>query len=97
MALPEIGFVRLPHIIGDPNAVPPIPAVIPVKKSTWWSGVKTGRFPKPVKLGPNITAWRVEEIRDLIAELAAEEGDFTETNAKAATEQETDEAEEQSA
>jgi prophage regulatory protein len=29
--------------------------------------VKDGRFPKPVKLGPRITAWRVEDIRELIA------------------------------
>jgi hypothetical protein len=29
-------------------------------------GVKDGRFPKAVKLGPRTTVWRVEEIRDLI-------------------------------
>jgi len=64
--LPEIGYLRLPQIIGAPSAEPPIPAVIPVSKSTWWEGVKSGRFPKPVKLGPRITAWRVEDIRALI-------------------------------
>jgi prophage regulatory protein len=64
--LPETGYLRLPQIIGDRSAEPPIPAVIPVSKSTWWEGVKSGRFPKPVKLGPRITAWRVEEIRALI-------------------------------
>ena len=64
--LPEIGYLRLPQIIGNPKAEPPIPALIPVCKSTWWSGVKSGRFPKPIKLGPRITAWRVEAIRDLI-------------------------------
>jgi prophage regulatory protein len=65
--LPETGFVRLSRIIGDPKAEPPIPPIIPVKKSCWWNGVKTGRFPKPVKLGPRVTAWRVEDIRALIA------------------------------
>lgn len=35
---------------------------IPVSKSTWWAGVKTGRYPSPVKLGPRITAWREEDI-----------------------------------
>ena len=64
--LPEIGYLRLPQIIGNAKAEPPIPAVIPVGKSTWWGGVKSGRFPKPVKLGPRITAWRVEDIRALI-------------------------------
>lgn len=65
--LPETGFLRLRSIIGDPKAEPPIPAIIPVKKSCWWAGVAAGRFPKPVKLGPRVTAWRVEDIRALIA------------------------------
>ena len=66
--LPETGFLRLLQIIGNPKAVPPIPAVIPVSKSTWWEGVRTGRYPQPVRtLGARITAWRVEDIRALIA------------------------------
>jgi len=65
--LPETGYLRLRQIIGDPKAQPPIPAVIPVSKSTWWEGVRTGRYPQSVKtLGPRITAWRVEDIRKLI-------------------------------
>lgn len=64
--LPETGFLRLPQIIGNPKAVPPIPPIIPVCKSTWWAGIKIGRYPKPTKLGPRITAWRVEDIRSLI-------------------------------
>ena len=63
--LPESGFLRLPQIIGDINRG--IPAVIPVSKSAWWEGCKTGRYPKPVKLGPRTTAWRVSDIRALIA------------------------------
>jgi hypothetical protein len=64
--LPADGYVRLSQIIGDKDADPPIPPVIPVSKSTWWQGVKIGRFPKPVKLGPRITAWRVSDIRALL-------------------------------
>ena len=64
--LPQTGYLRLPQIIGDFNAEPPIPAIIPVSKSTWWAGVKSGRFPKSVKLSPRITAWRVEDIQNLI-------------------------------
>lgn len=56
-SLPETGFVRLPAIL----------KVFPVSKSTWWAGIQEGRYPKPVKLGPKITAWRVEDIRTLIA------------------------------
>ena len=58
--LPNTGFVRLPGILA-PNGP------IPVSRSTWWAGIKDGRYPKPVKLGPRITAWRVEDIRALIA------------------------------
>lgn len=57
--LPTTGFLRLPSIL----------SVIPVSKSTWWAGIKTGRFPKPVKLGVRITVWRVEDIRTLIDSL----------------------------
>ena len=62
--LPRTGFVRLSQIIGPgrPN---------PVSKSTWWEGVRSGRYPKPVKLGPRITAWRVEDIRALMERGAA--------------------------
>lgn len=65
-SLPETGFLRLPQIIGNKKTDPPIPAIIPVSKSTWWQGIKTGRYPQPVKLGERCTAWRVEDIRALI-------------------------------
>jgi predicted DNA-binding transcriptional regulator AlpA len=64
--LPETGFLRLPNIIGNAKADPPIPAIIPVSRSTWLEGVKTGRYPKSVKLSPRVTAWPVESIRELI-------------------------------
>ncbi|KUO66922.1 MAG: transcriptional regulator [Alphaproteobacteria bacterium BRH_c36] len=64
--LPETGFLRLRQIIGDDKRMPPIPPLIPVKKSTWWEGVRTGRFPRPLKLGPRTTVWRAEDIRRFI-------------------------------
>lgn len=67
--LPSVGYLRLSQIIGDPNQEPPVPPIIPVSKSTWWQGVRDGRFPTPVKLGPKTTAWRVEDIRALIEHL----------------------------
>jgi prophage regulatory protein len=57
--LPASGLVRLDQFVGRGRA-------IPCGKSTWWAGVKEGRFPPPVKLGPRITAWRVEDIRAVI-------------------------------
>lgn len=71
-SLPETGFLRLPQIIGDPKANPPVPAIIPVKKSTWWAGCKSGRFPKPFRFGQRITVWRVEDIRQLIETTSAQ-------------------------
>lgn len=68
LQLPETGFLRLPQIIGNRKATPPIPPLIPVCKSGWWAGVKSGRYPKPVKLSQRVTAWRVEDIRALIAQ-----------------------------
>ena len=69
-ALPESGFLRLSQIVGNPKTN--IPPIIPVSKSTWWAGVKTGRFPQPVKLGPMTTVWRVEDIRSLISNVDAQ-------------------------
>jgi len=65
-----IGFLRLNQILGDRKATPPVQPIIPVSKSAWWEGIKSGRYPKPVKLGPRTTAWRIEDIVALVAELA---------------------------
>jgi predicted DNA-binding transcriptional regulator AlpA len=54
--LPETGFVRLPAVL----------AIFPVSKTTWWQGIKDGRFPSGIKLSERTTAWRVEDIRSLI-------------------------------
>ncbi len=61
---PSTGFLRLSAIIA-PNGP------IPVSKSTWWQGVRDGRFPKPVKLGPRTTAWRVEDVLAVIQQINA--------------------------
>lgn len=74
-ALPEQGYLRLAQIIGDATTTPPTPALIPVKKSSWWAGVKTGRYPQPIRsLGLRITVWRVEDIRALIEQTSQANG-----------------------
>jgi len=56
-SVPTTGFLRLPQVL----------SVIPVSKSTWWSGVRSGRYPQPTRsLGERITAWRAEDIQALI-------------------------------
>lgn len=54
--LPETGFLRLSSVL----------KVFPVSKSTWWAGVKEGKFPKPIKLTKRTTAWKAQDIRELI-------------------------------
>jgi len=54
--LHETGYLRLPQVL----------ALFPVSRSTWWAGVRAGRYPKPVKLGPRITAWTALSIRRLL-------------------------------
>lgn len=67
--LPAVGYLRLHQIIGRParRGQPAIPPLIPVSRSTWWAGVKSGRYPPPTHvLGERITAWRTEDIRELL-------------------------------
>jgi prophage regulatory protein len=69
--LPETGFLRLSQVL----------RFIPVCKSTWWQGVKSGRFPKPLKDG-NCTFWRAEDIRELIVRLSERGVRLTERGAQ---------------
>lgn len=42
--------------------------ILPVSKATWYAGIKSSRFPGPVKLGPRLVAWRYKDIRKLADE-----------------------------
>jgi prophage regulatory protein len=53
------GYVRLADILAPVGP-------LPISKSTWWAGVKDGRYPAAVKLGRRITAWKVEDILALM-------------------------------
>ncbi|MDP1771083.1 MAG: AlpA family phage regulatory protein [Methylobacter sp.] len=65
--LPETGFLRLSQIIG--NKKTNTPALIPVSRTSWFNGIKLGKYPKSVKLGERTVAWKAEDIRDLIDSL----------------------------
>lgn len=69
---PTSGFVRLPQIVGDPQAKPPIPPLIPVGRSTWWRWVRDGKAPPPIKLGPRTTAWRAEDVLAFVERLRSD-------------------------
>jgi prophage regulatory protein len=68
---PSAAFLRIAQIIGNPDAIPPIPALIPIGKSTWWQWVRDGKAPPSVKLGPRTTAWKSADISALIDSLNA--------------------------
>lgn len=56
-------LLRLPEVLN----------LFPVAKSTWWAGVKSGRYPQPIKLGIRCTAWREKDINHLIEEVSNEQ------------------------
>ena len=60
------GFLRVKHIIGDPEADPPIPPIFPVSAAQWWKGCADGRYPAPVKFG-KMTMWRREDVLAFLA------------------------------
>ncbi|GAB1354154.1 hypothetical protein MASR1M12_28920 [Erysipelotrichia bacterium] len=63
-SLPDTGFLRIKQIL----------KYIPVSKATFWNGVRSGRFPKPIpkRARERATFWRVEDIRALIADMGSE-------------------------
>ena len=50
------GFLRIKEVL----------RIYPVSRSHWWSGVKKGIYPSPVKLSVRVSAWRTEDIKRLI-------------------------------
>ena len=59
--LSDAGFLRLPQVL----------QIFPISRSAWWQGIKDGKYPQGVKLSPRCTAWRVEDIRELICATSA--------------------------
>ncbi len=69
--IPSKGYLRLSQIIGDKEEN--VPAIIPIGRTTWLEGVKSGDYPKPVRLSKRTVAWRVDDILDLLDSLQATE------------------------
>lgn len=59
ITIPTTGFLRLAQVL----------TIIPVSKSTWFEGVRAGRYPKSVKIGPRASGWKAEEIAALVEHL----------------------------
>lgn len=56
--LPFTGLVRSTQIHKPDGA-------LPIARSTFWAWVKDGRL-SPIRLGPRVTAFRVEDVRKLM-------------------------------
>lgn len=59
LTLPATGFLRLSQVL----------QFVPVCKTRWYAGLKSGEFPQPVTLGPRARGYRAEDIRALIERL----------------------------
>ncbi len=64
--LPATGFVRVNRIIAPHGP-------IPISRSSWYAGIAAGVYPAPVRLSPRVSAWKIEDIRALIAKLSTEQ------------------------
>ncbi len=53
------GYLRLPQIL----------EIIPVSRSTWYRGVKSGRYPQSVRLSARAAGWKIETVKNCVAEL----------------------------
>jgi predicted DNA-binding transcriptional regulator AlpA len=60
----EVTLLRLPQVLD----------LIPVSRSSWWAGVKEGRFPAPVMIGPRTAAWRLSDLRALVDSFGSASG-----------------------
>ena len=66
--------------MSDTNSIQPkrllrinqVLALVPVGRSSWWEGCRTGRYPKPIKLGPRTTVWRAEDIKAFIERVSCQ-------------------------
>jgi prophage regulatory protein len=54
--LPITGLLRIKQVL----------KFVPVSRSHFWQGVKSGKYPKPLKLSERVTCWRASDIRDLV-------------------------------
>ena len=62
-SLPKEGLARLPEVL----------EAMGIGKTTWYQGIKSGKYPKQVRPSKGTVAWRVEEIRALVANLEVKE------------------------
>ncbi len=70
-ALPAIDvLVSVSQIVRNPKS--DIPALIPISRSSWFAGVKSGKYPPPdVRLGARTVCWKLSTIARFIEQSSA--------------------------
>lgn len=57
-------LLRLSEIIGSKKRG--IEPILPISRSAWYLGIKSGKFPKPLRLGERTAAWRESDIQKIV-------------------------------
>lgn len=57
-------LVRIAEVATTPTKA----GILPVSPATIWRWVRDGKFPKPFKIGPCVTAWDMADVENFIAE-----------------------------
>lgn len=60
-------LLRVKDIVGDRKNG--ITGYIPISKSSWLQGVRDGKYPQPIKIGPKTTCWYESDILDYMKNL----------------------------
>lgn len=63
--LPDEGFVRLPSVLS-------VLSVLGISKTSFYAGIKSGKFPKGKLLSERCRVWPVSEVRDLLSQIENE-------------------------
>jgi len=61
--LPDVALIQLRPLLQY--------KVIPYSATTVWRLCRTGKFPRPIKVSPGITAWRVADIRKYLEQVGS--------------------------
>jgi prophage regulatory protein len=67
-------LLRIKEVVGDKKANPPVPGLLPIGKSQFWAGVRSGKYPAPIKLGPRTTCWKLSDILLIVEQGVSEKG-----------------------
>ena len=63
----DSALLRLPQVL----------ELIPISRSAWFAGCKSGRYPKPIKLGSRTSVWKSSDIQELLSKISNQEVMYT--------------------